>query len=421
MSELHSIDDPGRLNALYSYDMLDTPSEFEFDALTELAAEICGFPVALISLMSENRQWFKANYGLPGLVECPPEISICSTTICSNELLYVPNLSEDSRFNALPAVASEPHLRAYCGMPMINREGYALGTLCIMDFETHELTPAKREAIRRLTSQAMSLLELRRSVKEQHKVLAELSSAKKVMETAREKTDQILRSVFPGPIVKEMETTGKVEPRFYELASIMFVDFKDSTSLTEGMEPKRLIQHINDSLTTVDNIVTANGVVTLRTMGDGSLCVAGVPEASQTHPVDICLAALQIQQKFREKNRQRNMLRLPAWKLRIGINTGSVVAGVVGQNRITYEIWGSAVNAAARLEQECEPDSVNISASTKHYIDAFFETTARGQIQIKNMGAVDMYFLDRLRPEFSADEQGTIPNESLINQLKSGA
>lgn len=201
----------------------------------------------------------------------------------------------------------------------------------------------------------------------------------------------------------------------------MFVDFKDSTSLTEGMEPKRLIQHINDSLTTVDNIVTANGVVTLRTMGDGSLCVAGVPEASQTHPVDICLAALQIQQKFREKNRQRNMLRLPAWKLRIGINTGSVVAGVVGQNRITYEIWGSAVNAAARLEQECEPDSVNISASTKHYIDAFFETTARGQIQIKNMGAVDMYFLDRLRPEFSADEQGTIPNESLINQLKSGA
>ena len=141
MDTSHPLLNPDRLAALASYESMDTPPEYEYDVLTELAAQICNFPVALISLMDEHRQWFKSNYGVPDMTECPPEISVCSTTVCANELLYVPDLTKDARFKELSSVTGEPYLRAYCGMQLINPEGYTLGTLCIMDFEPHDLTP----------------------------------------------------------------------------------------------------------------------------------------------------------------------------------------------------------------------------------------------------------------------------------------
>src|SRR5262245_26714567 len=101
-----------RLAALALYQILDTPPEFAHDALTELAAQICNCPVALISLLDERRQWFKSKYGFPAdFAECPREITVCNTTICSNDLLYVPDLTKDSRFKDLPIVIGEPYLR----------------------------------------------------------------------------------------------------------------------------------------------------------------------------------------------------------------------------------------------------------------------------------------------------------------------
>ena len=111
------LSDPQRLAALAAYQVLDTPPEFEQDALTEIAAEITGYPVALISLVDEHRQWFKSNYGLPAMKECPAEVSVCSTTICANDLIYVPDLTKDPRFKDFATVVGEPRLRAYCGMP----------------------------------------------------------------------------------------------------------------------------------------------------------------------------------------------------------------------------------------------------------------------------------------------------------------
>ncbi len=185
MNPEHPLNDPGRLATLATYEAMDTAPEFEYDALTELAAEICGFPVALISLMDEHRQWFKSNCGMPAITECPAEITICSTTICANDILYVPDLTKDARFKELPPVAGEPYVRAYCGVPLINPEGFALGTLCILDFEPHELTPSQREAVRRLSRQAMSLLELHRQLIAREAMLSQISAAKQEAEEAR--------------------------------------------------------------------------------------------------------------------------------------------------------------------------------------------------------------------------------------------
>ena len=242
-----------RLAALAHYEVLDTPPEFAHDALTELAAQICNCPAAILSLLEERRQWFKSKYGLPAdFAECPREITVCNTTICSNDLLYVPDLTRDPRFKSLPIVIGEPYLRFYCGMPLINRDGYALGTLCVVDFKAHELSPSQREAIRRLAQQAMAQLELRRQLLERDVLLGQLSEAKAAVEAARERSDVLLRNILPAPIAEELKAHGRVRPRYYETATVMFADFKDFVPLTETLEPASLIEELNQNFAHAD-------------------------------------------------------------------------------------------------------------------------------------------------------------------------
>lgn len=400
-----------RLAALSLYRALDTPPEFAYDALTELAAEICGCPVALISLVDERRQWFKAKYGLPAdYTECPRDITVCATTICANELIYVPDLAQDERFRESPLVTGEPHLRFYCGMPLINREGLALGTLCVVDFKPHELTPSQREAVRRLAQQAMAQLELRRQLLERDELIRQVNEARASAEGERERSEALLRSFLPKPIAEELMVHTCVRPRYHESATILFADFKDFTRLTERLDPAGLVDQLNQNFGRFDEIAAANRLETLKTIGDAYMAAGGLPEPNRTHAVDACLAALQMQRFLGNANRQREKLRLAPWTLRIGINSGSLVAGVAGSRRFTYDVWGDAVNVAQRLEAACEPGRVNISASTLHAVAKLFETEPRGSIEAKHKGAIDMYFLRRVRPELSADTAGTVPN-----------
>jgi adenylate cyclase len=405
-----------RLAALALYQVLDTPPEFAHDALTELAAEICGCPVALISLLEDRRQWFKSKYGLPAdFAECPREVTVCNTTICSNDLLYVPDLTRDPRFKDLPIVTGEPYIRFYCGMPLINRDGYALGTLCVIDFEAHELGPSQREAIRRLAQQTMAQLELRRQLLARDALLGQLSEAKAAAEAERERADILLRNMLPGSIAEELKAHDCVRPRYHESATILFADFKDFVRLTEALEPASLVEQLNQNFARFDQIVASNRLETLKTIGDAYMCVGGLPEPNRTHAVDACLAALQMQKFIKNANRQRERLRLAPWELRIGIKTGSLVAGVVGTRRLTYDVWGNTANAAQRLEEACEPGRVNVAGSTFHQVAALFETEPRGRIEVKHMGAVDMYFLDRIKPDLASDAEGCLPNERFWN------
>lgn len=399
-----------RLAALAQYQVLDTPPEFAHDALTELAAEICHCPVALISLLDERRQWFKSRYGLPAdFTECPREITVCNTTVCSNELMYVPDLASDPRFRDLPIVTGEPHLRFYCGMPLINREGHALGTLCVVDFDAHELSPSQRESIRRLAQQAMTQLELRRQLLERDRLLAEVSEARAAAEAARERADTLLHSILPASVAAELKAHDRVLPRYHESVTIVFTDFVDFAHQTARLDPASLVEQLNELFAHFDQIVSRNRLETLKTIGDAYMCAGGLPEPSRSHAVDACLAALQMQKFLHESNRRRELLRLPTWRLRIGVNTGSVVAGLVGTRRLTYDVWGTTVNAAQRLEQACEPGRVNIGSGTYHQVAGLFETSARGAIEARHMGNLDMYYLHRIRPDLSADPDGCIP------------
>ncbi len=170
--------DAERLAALGSYNIMDSAPEPDYDDITELAAQICQCPVAIINLIDESRTWKKSTCGVsPDRLETPRDTSICSSVICQTDLLVVPDLATDERFSGYPHVVGEPHYRFYCGMPLINSEGYALGSFCVLDFQPREPTFEQTEALRRLSHQVMAQLELRRN-------LVELQNAHQQLEGA---------------------------------------------------------------------------------------------------------------------------------------------------------------------------------------------------------------------------------------------
>jgi GAF domain-containing protein len=153
----------GRVAALQKYAILDSEPEQAFDDLTLLASYICRTPIALISLIDESRQWFKSRVGIT-VSETPRDIAFCSTAILSSEVMIVPDTLKDDRFRNHPLVVSEPNIRFYAGAPLITEEGFALGTLCVVDRIPREFSPEQREALKALSRMVLAQLEFRRNL-----------------------------------------------------------------------------------------------------------------------------------------------------------------------------------------------------------------------------------------------------------------
>ena len=405
-------DEEERLKNLKEYDILDTAPEMVFDELTELAAEILQCPVSTIQFLSEDRQVFKSKYGLPDdLVETPRDMAICSHTICQNDLLLVPDLTKDERFSEHDLVTNEPNVRFYAGMPLVTPKGHSIGTFCTMDFEAREISLSQQEAMRRLSNQVITQLELRRTIIEMNDAINSRDKMHTDLLAEKKRSDELLLNILPSKIATELKETEKVEPRFYKAASIMFSDFSGFTKLSEQMEPKSLIELLNQYFCVFDNIVLNHRLEKLKTIGDAYMCVSGLPAESRGHAIRICLAALEIQNYMERTNAQREKMRMPRWDMRIGIHTGPVIAGVVGEQKFTYDIWGDSVNTAALMEQNSEPGKINISSTTYQHVNEAFEIVERGEITSGKKGKLPMYFIKRLKPEFSKDQLGLKTNE----------
>lgn len=231
------------------------------------------------------------------------------------------------------------------------------------------------------------------------------------LKSDKEKIDKLLLNILPEPVARELKDMGYVQPVFYNSVTIVFTDFVGFTKIAETLTPDQLVAQLDEAFSRFDRVMDKYGLEKLKTIGDSYMYAGGVPVVNNTHPIDAVLGALEIQSVIEKINAEKKTSQRPVFEIRIGINTGPLMAGVVGEKKFVYDVWGDSVNLASRMESSGARGRVNISESTYVRIKDFFATEHRGQIVAKNKGAVNMYFVKRILPALSQDAEGMIPNE----------
>ncbi len=231
----------------------------------------------------------------------------------------------------------------------------------------------------------------------------------------RRKSDQLLLNILPETIAEELKRDDYVRPRAYDSATVLFTDCVGFTQIAEGLSAEGLISALDEVFTRFDAIVRAHGLEKIKTIGDAYMAVGGVPLANRTHAVDAVLAALEFRDAVDEIRARRSSAGLPAFQVRVGLRTGPLVAGVIGRSKFAYDVWGDTVNTASRMESSGESGRVNISDSTFALVSQLFECEPRGRIAAKHKGEIEMYFVNRIHPQYSSDSLGRTPNTAFYD------
>jgi class 3 adenylate cyclase/tetratricopeptide (TPR) repeat protein len=235
----------------------------------------------------------------------------------------------------------------------------------------------------------------------------------RILDLQKAQIETLLSNILPTEVSRELQVTGVATPRFYESVSVLFTDFKGFTMIADSLSPQEVVAELSEIFTAFDNIIEKHGLEKIKTIGDAYMCAGGIPVVNTTHPVSMVKAAIEIVHFMRHKNLQRRMNGQIPWEMRIGIHTGPVVAGVVGRKKYAYDIWGSTVNVASRMESNSEQGEINISAATYELVKDQFECAYRGKIYAKNVGDIDMYFVKETwvkPPVIAAEDVMSNPN-----------
>ena len=217
-----------------------------------------------------------------------------------------------------------------------------------------------------------------------------------IIEEERKRSDNLLRNILPEDTAKELKLNGKVKAKRFDSVTVLFTDFKGFTKYAENLSPEELVESVDHYFSRFDEIMEKYGLEKIKTVGDSYMCAGGLHFHEQGHAIKIVEAALEIL-AFVQQSKNMQTENETRFDIRIGINTGPVVAGVVGTKKFAYDIWGDTVNIASRMESNSLPGRINISHNTYELIQQHFNCEYRGELEVKNRGFLKMYFVNGVK------------------------
>jgi adenylate cyclase len=219
-----------------------------------------------------------------------------------------------------------------------------------------------------------------------------IHKTKQIIEEERDRSDSLLLNILPEETAAELKANGKVKAKKYDSVTVLFTDFKGFTSYSEKLSPEALVETVGYYFSKFDEIIEKHGLEKIKTIGDAYMCAGGLNDGNKDHAKRMVRAAFEIAAFVDETKKDESNSKL-TFDVRIGINTGPVVAGVVGTKKFAYDIWGDTVNVASRMESMSEGGKINITKNTYELIKSDFECEYRGEIEAKNRGKIKMYFV----------------------------
>ncbi|WP_368509169.1 adenylate/guanylate cyclase domain-containing protein [Cyclobacterium sp. 1_MG-2023] len=216
-----------------------------------------------------------------------------------------------------------------------------------------------------------------------------IDSSEESLMAEQKKSDNLLHNILPVKVAKDLKETGKTIPQRHQKVTILFTDFKGFTELVSSISEITLVNELNDIFGRFDEIVEEAGVEKIETIGDAYVAACGLGEGITEHAKN-CISAAQQMIYYLD---ERNLTHEIKWRMRVGIHSGPIVAGVVGRKKFRYDLFGDTINTASRMESSGEPGKINISAPTYQLVKNDIECEYRGEIYAKGKGEVDMYFV----------------------------
>ena len=222
-----------------------------------------------------------------------------------------------------------------------------------------------------------------------------LAQKNAIIEFEKDRSEQLLLNILPEEVAEELKETGRSEARHFDGVNVLFTDFVSFTSIAEKLTPQELVSEIDHCFKGFDEIMTKRGIEKIKTIGDAYMAADGLNDDTDVSPANLVMAALEMQKFLKSYGEELSSKGKRAFEMRVGIHTGSVVAGIVGHKKFQYDIWGDAVNTASRMESHGGIGKVNISGDTYEILrdDPNFQFESRGKLEVKGKGAVEMYFV----------------------------
>lgn len=225
-----------------------------------------------------------------------------------------------------------------------------------------------------------------------------VNKSREAIRKEKDISEGLLLNILPAAVAEELKMKGHADTQHFDLATILFSDFKGFTSLSETLSPTELVEELNYCFKAFDHIMTKYNIEKIKTIGDAYMAAGAIPHKNTATALDVVLAAIEMQEVIKNRKLERAAKNLTAFEMRLGIHSGPVVAGIVGVKKFQYDIWGDTVNIASRLETNGEVGQVNISETTYNIVkdDARLKFYYRGLIEAKGKGEIPMYFVERV-------------------------